>query len=145
MRKFIKSLWGFSGRLGRRAFLLRFLAIFVLFRLLLLGVLNFIAHSFINVAHIVFVILFSSFLVLLTGLVIRRLHDFNFSGLWLFPLLMLLFLSALFSIHSVELFLYNLLFYLIILVAVPGAKGANKFTTDPLVAKNQSSNGDQHL
>lgn len=60
----------------------------------------------------------------------RRLHDFDYSGLWVFGLVVISFLSLIsitFSIFAIA--------AQIILLAVPGTRGPNKYGADPRTQK----------
>lgn len=130
-----KRFFSFTGRIGRKAFSLRLLAVFI--GVVLVHAANIFLISKIywyGLGAVIVTILLAAFVVIWTllsfmsvlSLTARRLHDFNFSARWV--LLFLFFgLAAFFFGLNFGLFWLVIFAVLIVLAVIPGSKGKNRF------------------
>lgn len=131
-----KRFFSFAGRIGRKTFLLRLLAVFggvvLVYILNILAITKFFQYS--TGAVIVFLLVLPAFVLIWTvlsfmsvlSLTARRLHDFNASGKW--ALLLILFAATIYFFGlRYGLFWLAIFAVLIVLAVIPGSKGKNRF------------------
>lgn len=127
--------FSFHGRIDRLTFFLRLLAVFgclvgvyVLDIFLLRGYYWFGTGGFIIVLVVNALVLAWTVLSFIStlSLATRRLHDFDFSGKWICPLIALVIVSFVIGFGFMLFWLLNLAIMLVLL-AVPGTKGKNRF------------------
>jgi uncharacterized membrane protein YhaH (DUF805 family) len=128
-----------NGRISRQEFWLGYAGAFVVFMLVnlkLADIVFFVRHA--NVSYrdeIEFVVLMAKFAAAailvwpLTTIYVKRLHDVNLSGAWLFALGGVSFLATRTNIDP-----WNIIFSAAIVAIglIPGSRGDNRFGADPL-------------
>jgi uncharacterized membrane protein YhaH (DUF805 family) len=132
-----------NGRISRQEFWLGYAGAFVVFMLVnlkLADIVFFVRHA--NVAYrdeIEFGVLMAKFFAAailvwpLTTIYVKRLHDANLSGVWLFALGGVSFFATRMNIDP-----WNVIFSTAIVAVglIPGSRGDNRFGTDPLAHRH---------
>lgn len=136
-KKFRSRFFSFHGRIGRLAFFLRVLAVFCcLVGLYVLDILLLRSLRWYDSAGLIVSLIFSAFILIWTvlslvsvlSLTARRLHDFDFSGKWIFPLIICIVLAFVIRFDlGFMLFWLLSLTVMLVLLALPGTKGKNRF------------------
>lgn len=122
------NIFSFSGRANRKAFILKTLLIMfggtVLLCILVYLAVRFRTYIFTISAIALFLCMFFAYYANIA----RRLHDLDQSAWWA----LLLFVLSVFLKHERSILSFIPLALIIVLAAVPGTKGPNKYGPDPL-------------
>jgi uncharacterized membrane protein YhaH (DUF805 family) len=137
-----KLFFSFAGRLGRRGFLLRGMALGIAAGVLLVvGFTLFLHGALWWLGILITIVALATLVVGYTSLIVRRLHDVNFSGwhaIWIVPIEVLgTFVPAVLASEGVDTSRFDDAIYTVVavigatLLLWPGSKGENRFGYRP--------------